>query len=179
MIDRIYWLLILGLLWFGFLTIFYVIKARQKNERSYYLGSLLGSSMILLIFLVFLGQKFLALILIAVMTVLSVVTLSVSIKTQTREATVQLQETDLTAALRLKDFLTYKGLLKLAHRWGIMKTICIYFVLTFVGVACTLYVLSMYGIGTIESAVGSAILASLLISITFYRIISKALEKTK
>jgi len=177
--DRIYWLLILGLLWFGFLTIFYVIKARQKKERSYYLGSLLGSSMILLIFLVFLGQKFLALILMAVMTVLSVVTLSVSIKTQTSEAADQLKETDVTAALRLRDFVTYKGLLKLVHRCGVIKTICIYFVLTFVGVACTLYILSMYGIGTIESAIGNAILASLLISITIYRIISKALEKAK
>ena len=60
-----------------------------------------------------------------------------------------------------------------------MKTVSIYFILTFTGVAGVLYILSMYGIGTIESAVGTAILASLLISITFYRIISKALEKTK
>lgn len=177
--DRIYWLLILGLFWFGFLTIFYIIKARQKKERSYYLGSLLGSSMILLIFLVFLGQKFLALVLMAVMTILSVVTLSVSIKTQTREATRQLQETDLTAALRLKDFLTYKGWLKLAQRFGVVRTACIYFVLIFVGVACALYILSIYGISTIESAIANAILPSLIIFILFYYKISKALKRTK
>jgi hypothetical protein len=177
--DALYWPLILGLVWFGFLTVFYVIKARRKNERTYYLGALLGSSMVFLIVLVFLNQKFFALILMAAMAVLSVATLSVVTETQRREATVQLQETDLTAALRLRDFFTYKGWLKLAHRWGVMKTVSIYFILTFTGVAGVLYILSMYGIGTIESAVGTAILASLLISITFYRIISKALEKTK
>ena len=107
--DALYWLLILGLVWFGFLTVFYVIKARRKNERTYYLGALLGSSMFFLIVLVFLNQKFFALILMAAMAVLSVATLSVVTETQRREATVQLQETDLTAALRLRDFFTYKG----------------------------------------------------------------------
>lgn len=179
MVDRIYWLLILGLFWFGFLTVFYIIKARQKSERSYYLGALLGSSMILLIVLVFLNQKILALILMAAMTVLSIVILPVVIKTQAREAAVQLQETDLTAALRLRDFFTYKGVLKLAHRWGVVKTVSIYFVLTFVGVACALYILTMYGIGTIVSVISKAILASLIISITFYHIINKALKKSK
>ena len=114
------------------------------------------------------------LILMGAMTVLSIVTLSVVIKTQTREATMHLREVDLTAALSLKDFFTYRGWLKLARRWGVVKTVSIYFVITFVGVAGALYILSMYGIGTIESAIGNAILASLLISITFYRIISKA-----
>jgi hypothetical protein len=179
MMDAPYWLLILGLVWFGFLTGFYIIKARRKKEKTYYLGALLGSSMILLIVLVFLNQKILALVLMAAMTVLSIVTRAVVIKTQTREATVQLQETDLTAALRLRDFFTYKGVLKLAHRWGVVKTVSIYFVLTFVGVACALYILSMYGIGTIVSVIGNAILASLLISITFYHIINKALKKSK
>jgi len=166
----------IALVWFSNNFLYY---QSASKERSYYLGSLLGSSIILLIFLVFLGQKFLALILMAAMTMLSVVTLSVSIKMQTREATDQLKETDVKAALRLSDFLTCKGLLKLAHRYEVIRTICIYFALTFVGVACTLYVLSIYGIGTIESAVGNAVLASLLISITFHRIISKALKKTK
>jgi len=174
MMNASCWLLVLGLVWFGSLTVFYIFKARRKNERTYYLGALLGFFMILLIFLVFLNQKFLALILMGVMTVLSIVTLSVVIKTQTREATMHLREVDLTAALSLKDFFTYRGWLKLVRRWGVVKTVSIYFVITFVGVAGALYILSMYGIGTIESAIGNAILASLLISITFYRIISKA-----
>jgi hypothetical protein len=174
-----YWLLILGLVWFGFLTVFYIIKARRKKEKTYYLGALLGSSMVFLIVLVFLNQKFLALILMAAMAVLSVATLAVVTKTQRREATVQLQEVDLTAALRLRDFFTYKGWLKLAHRWGVIKTVSFYFILTFTGVAGALYILSMYGIGTIVSVIGNAIIASLLISITFYHIINKALKKSK
>lgn len=177
--DTLYGLLILGFVWFGSLTVFYIVQARRKKERTYYLGALLGSSMIFLIVLVFLNQKFFALILMAAMTVLSVAALPVITRAQGRKAAKQLQEVDLTAALKVRDFLTYKGWLKLAHRWGVWKTVGIYFILTLTGVAAVLYILSMYGIGTIGSVAGYAILASLLISITFYRIINKALKKSK
>ena len=94
-----------------------------------------------------------------------------------REPLKELQETDLSAPLRMRDLLTWKGWFKLTSRWGIRKTLCLYLLLNMGGVGAIFFTLSIFGMISI-SMVWTAVLAGIGSPIFFYRQIGKALERS-
>ena len=74
---------------------------------------------------VILNQFILVLVLFVATGILSVAGLPKIIKVMRREPLKELQETDLSAPLRIRELLTWKGWFKLTSRWGIRKTMCL------------------------------------------------------
>jgi hypothetical protein len=114
-----------GVAFFGLLIVVNVVRARRKREKLYYLGAAVSFTMLVAIVLVFLNQFVLGLTLVGVTAILSIAGLP---KMQ-QELTKQWEGIDLSAPLRGRDFLTNKGWLKLASRWGQWKTIFLYYLL--------------------------------------------------
>lgn len=108
------------------------VQARRTKEKTYYLGAVVGLVMLLAFVFAFFNQLILALIVIVATGILSIVGLPKMLKVQMRELAKQLQEADLSSPLRVRDFFTTKWWLKLASKWGLLKTTCLYYVLSMV-----------------------------------------------
>lgn len=114
------------------------------------------------------------------------VAVSIMQKKVAKELAKQLEEVDFSVPLRVRDFLAWKGWLKLAYRWGVWKTVGIYSLIVMTILAgisyvilsvCSIMNLSVYSI--IKWYVGYTISATIVILTLFYRQISKALKDIK
>jgi len=110
-----------------------VRQTRQTGNKIHYVGVIVGCLMLSIFALALLGQALLAFILLVVGGLPCIAMLPRVMAVQKREMDKQLtkaiKEIDLSEPLRLKDFLRWKGWLKLAHRWGALKTAGIYSIL--------------------------------------------------
>lgn len=171
-------------IFFGFVAVVSIVQARRKKEKTYYLAAMVGFLMLSVFFLALLNQFILSFVLLVAIGVLSAAALPKMIKTQRREMAKQLakqlQEVDFSAPLRVRDFLTWKGWLKLAYRWSVWKTVSIYSLIGATVIAMISYtILSMYGTMNIWLVVGYTISSTIIIFILFYRQISKALKESE
>lgn len=173
--NPLYGLMLFGVAFFGFMMIVGVVKARRKKERTYYISAVLSFLMLLSSIFVILNQFILVLVLFVAIGILSVATLPKTIKVVRQEPLKELQETDLSAPLRLRDLLTWKGWFKLTSRWGIRKTMCLYSLLNMGGVGAIFFTFSILGMISIVWAIGFTIIVGILSPIFFYRQIGKAL----
>ena len=113
----IYVFLILLLL----LAVHFIIQAQWKQEKTYYFFAALSLNFVLTLFLIIIGRPQLTAILMIAGGPLSIMGLFIIGKVlETRT------KLDLSAPLRGRDFLTTKGWLKLASRWGVRKTVFLY-----------------------------------------------------
>ena len=147
-----------------------VVKARRKKEKAYYISAMVSFLMLLSCIFVILNQFFLVGVLLVAAGILGVVGLPKSIEVFRREMLKERQETDLSAPLRGRDLLMWKGWFKLVSRWGIRKTVCLYSL--FAG--AVFFILSIFGMISIAST-----LSYIVVTICFYYLIGKALEKKK
>ena len=168
--------MLFGVAFFGFMVVVGVVKARRKKEKAYYISAMVSFLMLLSSIFVILNQFILVLVLVIAMGLLSVAGLPWLIIVMMREPLKELQETDLSAPLRMRDLLTWKGWFKLTSRWGIRKTLCLYSLLNMGGVGAIFFTLSIFGVISI-SMVWAAVLGGIGSPIFFYRQIGKALRE--
>lgn len=163
---------------FGFMAVVGVLQAHRKKEKAYYLSSMASFLMTLIFVLAFLNQIILALILLVATGILSIILLPKTQKVTEREMAKQRQKADLSAPLRVRDFLTNVGWLKLASKYGLWKTMFLIYLLSVVIIGGILFTLSTFSsFINIGYAVSCTAIAPILVIYMFYRPFKKALEK--
>ena len=173
-----YELFLFGVAFFGFMAVFGAVRAYRKKETAYYLSSMVGFLAILIFVLAFLNQLILALILVVATGILSTALLPRMLKASEREMVRQRQKADLSSPLRVRDFLTNVGWLKLASRYGLWKTTFLIYLLSVVIIGGILFTLSTFSsFITIEYAVSCTVIAPILVIYMFYKPLKKALGK--
>jgi len=167
--------MLFGVAFFGFMVIVGVVKARRKKEKAYYISAVVSFLMLLSSIFVILSQFILVLVLFIAIGILSVAGLPKIIDVLRREPLMELQETDLSSPLRVRDLLTWKGWFKLASRWGVGKTTCLNSLLNVGGVGAVFFTLSVLGMISIAWAIGFTIIVGILSAIYFYHQVGKAI----
>lgn len=173
-----YEFVLFGIAFFGFMTAVNVVVAYRKGEKSYYLGAIVCLLMIHAFILVFLNRPTFAFFLIVAVGALSIAGLPKLLKAQRQELAKQLQKADLSAPLKLRDFFTNTGWLKLASKWGLRKTMFLFYLLSVVINGGIFFILSIfYAFITIEFVMIYAITFPILFTIICYRQIRNVLER--
>ncbi|MCS7114883.1 MAG: hypothetical protein N0A00_05735 [Candidatus Bathyarchaeota archaeon] len=92
----------------------------------------------------------------------------------------QLQELDLSAPFKARDFLTNKGWLKLASKYGLWKTMFLYYLLSVVILGGTLFTASIFfGLITKVYVVIFTVAGSTFGTYMFYTALKRILESVK
>ena len=177
--NPLYGLMLFGVAFFGFMVVVGVVQARRKKEKAYYISATVSFLMLLFSIFIILNQFILVLVLFIAIGILSVAGLPKIIKTMKREPLMELQETDFSAPLRVRELLTWKGWFKLTSRWGIRKTMCLYSLLNMGGIGAIFFTLSILGMISIVWAIGVTIIVGIFSPIFFHRQIGKALEQAE
>lgn len=172
-----YELFLFGVAFFGFMAVVGVVQARRKKEKTYYLGAVVGFVVLLAFVFAFFNQFILSFILIVATGILSITGLPKMLRIQERELAKQLQKADLSAPLRGRDWLTWKGWFKLAYRWGIWKTVFLYWLLAVAILGGMLFTLSMYGVMSMGYVAVYTISFTIVSAIIFYRQFKKAFDR--
>ena len=173
-----YGLFLYGVAFFGLMTIVNAVQAHRKKEKAYYLAAMISFMVLLAFVFAFLNQLILAFILIIATGILSIAGLPRLLKIQDRELTKQLQKVDLSAPLRVRDFFTNIGWFKLSSKWGLWKTMCLFYLLSMVIIGGIFSIVStFYSFITIGYAVGYTATVSILVTFIFYQQLKKALKK--
>jgi len=171
-------LFLYGVAFFGFMAVVNAVQAYRKKEKAYYLAAMLGFVVVLAFVFAFFNQLILALILVIAAGILSIAALPKTMKAARRELAKQLQTADLSAPLRVRDFFTNVGWLKLASKWGLWKTMCFFYLLSVVIIGGIFFILSIfYNFITIGYIVSYAAAVSIFVTFLFYQQIKKVLEK--
>jgi hypothetical protein len=174
--NPLYGLMLFGVAFFGFMMVVGVVKARRKREKVYYLSALVSFLMLLSSVFVILNQFILVLVLFVAIGIVSVAGLPKIIEVMRREPLEELRETDLSAPLKGRDLLTWKGWFKLTSSWGIRKTLCLYSLLNMGGVGAIVFTLGIFGMISIVWAAAFIIIVGIGSSIFFHRQIGKVLK---
>jgi hypothetical protein len=176
--DLSYELFLFGVAFFGFMAVVSVVQARRKKEKTYYLGAVVGFVVLLAFVFAFLNQPIFAFILIVATGILSIAGLPSMLNVQKRVLAKQLQEADLSAQLRVRDFFTTQLWLKLASKWGLLKTMYFYYLLCVVIIGGILFILSMFfSFMTIRYVVIYMVIFPIISAFIFYWQFKKVLEK--
>jgi len=176
--NPLYGLMLFGVAFFGFMVVVGVVKARRKKEKTYYISAMISFLMLLSCVFVILNQFMLVLVLFVAMGILSIAVLPKTIELMRREPLRELQETDFSAPLRGRDFLTWKGWFKLTSSWGIRKTMCLYSLLNMGAVGAIFFTLSIFSMISMVWTVVATILVGIGSPIFFYRQVGKTLERS-
>ena len=118
---------------------------------------------------IYFNQRLLLIFLLITASLLSIMLYPKTLKELKREWARLLQEAEISAPLRMGDFFTKKGMLKLVSRWGVWKTIFLYNLLDVLIIGGVLFILSLWDmisitavvIATIAFYVGSVVIFSL------------------
>ena len=132
--------------------------------------------MLLWSILIFLNQFILSLVPMVAWVILSIVGLPKIVKVMRREPLRELQETDFSAPLRVRELITWKGWFKLASRWGVRKTMCFYSLIMTAVSGATLLTLGISGMISIAWVIGLTIIVGIFSPIYFHRQVGKALK---
>ena len=118
-----YGLILFGVAFFGFMTVVGVVQARRKKEKAYYISAVVSFLMLLWSVLIFLNQFVLSRVPFVAWVILSIVGLPKIREAMMRESVKQLEETDFSAPLRVREFLTGKAGLNLRLD-GVFAKLC-------------------------------------------------------
>ena len=117
--------------------------ARRSKEKVHYLGGLVSG----LVSLAFISMYFMQVtwffLLIGVSFIIVLAIFPIVISANQRKAAKMRRETNVLEPLKARELLNWKGLYKLASRWGTMKTRGLYVLFTFGPLApllCVLYI---------------------------------------
>jgi len=171
--------LLFGVVFCSFAMIVCAVRAHREKDKTFYIGTIASFLMLLVCAFLILNQRLLAIILFASAGVFAIVTLPMSLKLWERKS-VELAQVNLSAPLRGRELLTYTGILKLAYRWGVWKTVFLYWLLGVVSLGGILYTLSLW-VESLSTAyiVSSTFTYITLYTIMIYRQITKALKENK
>jgi len=174
-----YELLLFGVGFCSLAMIVCAVRAHREKDKTFYIGAIASFLMLLVCAFLILNQRLLAIILFAFAGVFAIVTLPMSLKLWERKS-VEFAQVDLSAPLRGRELLTNKGILKLAYRWGVWKTIFLYWLLWWAILDGVLYTLSIW-VKSLSTTyiVSYAFTSSTVSTIMIYRQITKALRARK
>jgi NADH:ubiquinone oxidoreductase subunit 6 (subunit J) len=173
-----YELFLFGVAFFGFMAVVGVVQAHRKREKTYYLSAMVCFVMLLAFIFFFLNQPILALTIIITAGILSIVELPKMLKVRERELTKRLQEKDFSAPLRKRYFLSDIWWLKLASKWGLRKTICLFYLVSMSLSGGILLILStLYSFITVEYVLVYAPIFSILFTFMYYQPFQRALKR--
>lgn len=129
--DAAYGLITFGVVFFGFMVVLGIVRARHSKERAYYLSGLVAGLMFFAMVSILLSQFILSAVFFFTAFIVSVAGMSRVKKAFEHEATTQQQETNVSAQIKARDLLTWKVWFKLTYRIGAGKTMLVYiFVMT-------------------------------------------------
>jgi len=175
--DPPYGAIFLLFIFFGLVGIVGIVKARRRGEKTYCLVSGVAFLVVLAVAVALLSQFLLSFAIIVVAGLLSIVLLPRVIVLYGQEIVEQKQETDVSAPLRLKDFLSWKAWLKIESIYGFRKMMIIYSLFNITLGGTVLITLVVLNIINPVIAISTAV-ATTIYSITiFYRQIWKAFKK--
>jgi len=161
----------------GFAGVVSIFKARQRREKTYYLVSIVAFIGVFAVAVALLNQFVLSFAILIVAGLMSLVLLPRVMELYGQEIVKQKHETDVSTPLRIRDFLTWKGWIKLKAIYGFRKMITIYSILNIGAVAALLLVLTVLGIITPVMAIWYSILTAIVSIIIVYRQIWKAFKE--
>ena len=164
-----YELFLFAVAFFGFLTVVSAMRAHRKKEKAYYLGAMLGVLMVLTAIFIILNQVIFVLVLMVAAAILGVAAYPKAMKAARREMVNQLQEADLSAPIRVRDFFTNIGWFKLASKWVVWKTMRLFYLLSVLIIGGISFILSrFYSLITIGYVVSYTATVSILVTFMFY-----------
>lgn len=176
--EPIYWLFLLGIVMCSLSGFVSIVKARRRREPTYYWTS--GVCFLVAIaFVAALLKQFL--LLFAMMggaLIISIGVLPRVMELYGEEIVKQKQETDVSAPLRMRDFLTWKAWIKLKAIYGFRKMIILYSILNMGIIAVGLLTLLALGLMTPLMVVSYTISCTAFLFIISYRQIWKAFKDT-
>jgi len=171
-----YELFFFGVFFFGLMVAVNLFLAYQRKEKTYYLAAVVGSLVLFAFVLAFFDLLILTLIVVVVTGILSTIWLPKMLGTQRRELIRQRQSVDLSAPLKVRDFLTNKGWLKLASVWGLWKAMFLFYLLSVGLIGGTLIMLSVFlSLISMEYVVGYTATVPIIVVVLFYQQLKKAL----
>jgi hypothetical protein len=172
-----YWILYLGIVLFSFLTIFGIVNARRKNEPVYYWSSGVCFLLVIAVVAALLNQFLLLFAMMGLAVIISIVLLPQVTEFQREEILKQKQETNVSAPLRLKDFLTLKGWIKLRTTHGFRKTLTLYILINIGILVAFLLVFMVLGLMSPLMLASYTISTTLVLFIIGYQQVWKPLKE--
>ena len=177
MTEPQYWILYLGIVLFSFLTIFGIVNARRKNEPVYYWSSGVCFLLVIAVVAALLNQFLLLFAMMGLAVIISIVLLPQVTEFQREEILKQKQETDVSAPLQLKDFLTLKGWIKLRTTHGFRKTLTLYILINIGILVAFLLVFMVLGLMSPLMLASYTICTTLVLFIIGYQQVWKPLKE--
>lgn len=172
-------LLLFGVAFFGLLVVVAVVQAYRKKEKEYYLAAMISFMVILAFAFAFLSQPILAFLIMIAAAICSIARLPRMLKIQERELTKRLQKVDFSVPLRKRYFFSDIWWLKLASKWGLFKTMSLFYLISMMIVGRMLFVLSTFmPFMTTEYIVVYTTTSSILFTFMFYQQFKKGMKKT-
>jgi hypothetical protein len=157
---------LLGVVFFAGMGVINSVKAYQKKEREYYFSSLVSFLVVIVCALLFLEQILISFVLMGIVFVISIWRLPRILRIVDQE----LRKIDLSSSLKIKDFFSYVGWVKLANVWGLRKAVCIYFLFSSTFIGGSLYAMyAIYGIMSMLYVITYPITYSIVSSLMFYQ----------
>ena len=178
LMETVYWLLLLGTVMSSILGFFVIVKARRRREPAYYLTGGVCFLLVIAFVAVLLNQFLLFFAMMGLSFVISVGALPRVMELHGEEIVKQKQETDASASLRMRDFLTWKAWIKLEAIYGFRKMIILYSILNIGFIAAGLLTLIALGLITPPLAVSYTISTTLIFLTIGYRQLRKALKNS-
>jgi len=173
-----YELVLFGVAFFGFMAVVNVVQAHRKQERICYLSAMISLVMVLVFVCAILNQFIPMLFMFIGAVVLSFAGFPGILKMQKRECARQFQKADISAPLRVKDFFTNVGWLKLAYRWGLKKYLLFMWLFMVLVVGGSLFAMSLWlNIMNIVYIVTYALSYSIFFAIMSYATLHSNFEK--
>jgi hypothetical protein len=176
--EPIYWVFLLGIVMCSLLGFFGIVKARRRREPTYYWVSGVCFLLVIAFVAALLKQFLLLFAMIGGALIICIGVLPRIMELNREDIVKQKQETDVSAPLRMKDFLTMKGWIKVRATHGLRKTLTLY-ILTNIGILVAVgLVFIALGLMTPLAAGFYAIFYSIFSFIISYRQVWKALKDT-
>ncbi|MCX9010179.1 MAG: hypothetical protein OIN66_03550 [Candidatus Methanoperedens sp.] len=116
--------LIFGILFFASLTLFNVFLAIKRKES--FAPAIVGFFMMLMALFFYFDKFLYGFMSFAVSVIVAVVKYNEASKTLERQFKQEIEKTDITEPLKIRDFLTWKGWVKIAMRKGAEKAALVY-----------------------------------------------------
>jgi len=176
LMEPIYWVFVLGIVMCSLLGFVGIVKARRRREPTYYWTSGVCFLVVMAFVAVLLNQFLLLFAMMGVALIISIVLLPRVMELYGEEIVKQKQETDVSAPLRMRDFLTWKAWIKLEAIYGFRKMIILYSILNIGFIAAGLLTLIALGLITPLIAIPYTISTTVLSFIIGYRQIWKAFK---
>jgi len=174
--EPIYWVSLLGIAMCILLGFFGIVKARRRREPTYYWVSGICFLLVIAFVAALLNQFLLLFAMMGGALIISIGVLPRVMELYGEEIVKQKQETDVSAPLRMRDFLTWKGWIKFRAIHGLRKTLTIYIIVNIVILAASMLTLIALGLKTPLAAGFYMVFYTAFSFIFFYRQIWKALK---